>query len=53
MNVCEMKKGDLPYCVEREKVILGQLLPRDSSCKIWKSGKDASADRHKLQNFPA
>ncbi|MCH2564274.1 MAG: hypothetical protein MK129_06035 [SAR116 cluster bacterium] len=48
-----MKKGDLPFCIEGQQVILGKLLPRGSCGKARISGEDTSAGRRKLQKFTA
>ena len=48
MDVCEMKKGDLPFRIKGQQLILGQLLPRSSGSKAWKSRKDAGTGRRKL-----
>ena len=53
MYISYVKKGDLPFCIEGQQVILGQLLPRGSCGKAWISGKDAGAGGRKLQKFTA
>ena len=53
MDICEMKKGDLSFCLEGQKVILCQLLPRGGGGKARICGKDAGAGRRKLQKFTA
>ena len=53
MDVCQMKKGDLPFCLEGQQVILCQLLPRGGGGKARICGKDAGAGRRKLQKFTA
>ena len=52
MDVCEMKKGNLPLGIKGQQVILGQLLPCGGG-KAGISGKDAGAGRRKLQKFTA
>ena len=53
MDVCQMKKGDLSFCLEGQQVILCQLLPRSGGGKARISGEHAGAGHRKLQKFTA